>query len=95
MLFPAFLRLREIDPDTHRPFLVGGGRVRLWLMTYVPMLLVILAVVFAVVPFSRAELSEKVPLLFGTVFAIAVGEIIAAGTDKRHSKRRASEGGSV
>ncbi len=96
MLFPAFRRLREIDPDTHRPFRVGGGRVRLMLMTYVPMLLVILAVIFAIVPFSRAEFSEKVPLLFGTLFAIAVGEFIAAGTDnKRRSKRRASEGGSV
>ncbi len=96
MLFPAFRKLREIDPDTPRPFRVGGGRLRLSLMTFVPMLLVILAVIFAIVPFPRAVLADKVPLLLGTLFAIGVGEFIAAGTDKtRRSKRRATEGGSV
>ena len=96
MLFPAFRKLRKIDPDTERPFRVGGGRIRLALMTFVPMLLVILAVIFAVVPFSRAEFGEKIPLLFGTLLAIGVGELIAAGADKpRRSKRRLTEGGSV
>lgn len=96
MLFPAFLKLREIDPQTHRPFRVSGGRIRLWLMTFVPMLLVILAIVFAIVPFSRAEMAEKIPLLLGTLIAIAVGEWIAAGSEKkRRNKRRATQGGSV
>ena len=96
LLFPAFLKLRKIDPATPRPFRVGGGRVRLWLMTYVPMLLVFLAVIFAIVPFSRAEMAEKLPLLFGTLLAVGVGEWIAAGSDKkRRSKRRATQGGSV
>jgi len=88
MLFPAFRKLREIDPDTPRPFRVGGGRVRLALMTYVPMLLVILAVIFAIVPFSRAELTEKIPLLVGTLLAIGVGEWIAAGTGNRRRRKR-------
>ncbi len=88
MLFPAFRKLRAIDPDTPRPFRVGGGHVRLALMTYVPMLLVILAVIFAIVPFSRAELSEKIPLLFGTLIAIGVGEWIAAGTGRTRRNRR-------
>jgi amino acid transporter len=96
LLFPAFLKLRRIDPDTPRPFRVGGGRVRLWLMTFVPMLLVILAVIFAVVPFTRAEFADKIPLLLGTLFAIGIGEFIAAGTDNpRRSKRRIPEGGSL
>ena len=92
MLFPAFRKLRRIDPKTPRPFRVGGGRVRLALMTFVPMALVILAVVFAIVPFSRQELSEKVPLLIGTLIAIGVGEWIAAGTEKaRRRKRRLTQ----
>ena len=96
MLFPAFRKLREIDPDTPRPFRVGGGRFRLALMTYVPMLLVILAVVFAILPFSREEMAEKLPLLLGTLIAVGVGEWIAAGNGKkRRSKRRAAQGGSV
>ena len=96
LLFPAFLKLRKADPDTPRPFRVSGGRTRLWLMTYVPMLLVILAVVFAIIPFSRAELAEKLPLLFGTLIAVGVGEWIAASSEKkRRQKRRATQGGSV
>ncbi len=96
MLFPAFRKLRQADPDTPRPFRVGGGRVRLALMTFVPMLLVILAVVFAIVPFSRAELAEKIPLLLGTALAIAVGEWIAAGTGRtRRRKRKAVKGESL
>ena len=96
LLFPAFLKLRKVDPDTLRPFRVSGGRVRLWLMTYVPMLLVILAVVFAIIPFSRAEMAEKLPLLLGTLIAVGVGEWIAASSGKkRRSKRRATQGGSV
>ena len=96
LLFPSFLKLRKIDPDTPRPFRVGGGRTRLWLMTFVPMLLVVLAVIFAIVPFSRAEMGEKIPLLLGTLIAIGVGEWIAANSGKkRRSKRRATQGGSV
>ncbi len=79
MLFPAFLKLRRIEPDTERPFRVGGGRMRLALMTYVPMALLILSVIFAIIPFSRAEMSEKIPLLLGTLAAVLIGEVIAAG----------------
>ena len=98
LLFPAFLKLREVDPTTPRPFRVGGGRVRLWLMTYVPMALIILAIVFAIIPFSRAELSEKMPLLLGTLLAVVVGEWIAADVGKRRRKRRlaqSQQGGNV
>ena len=96
MLFPAFRKLRQIDPDTPRPFRVGGGRIRLALMTFVPMALVILAVVFAIVPFSRAEMGEKLPLLLGTALAVGIGEWIAAGTNKkRRTKQRATQGDSV
>ncbi len=88
LLFPAFLWLRRIDPDTPRPFRVSGGRVRLALMTFVPMALVILAVVFAIVPFSKAELSEKIPLLLGTLIAIGTGEWIAANTGRTKRRKR-------
>ena len=88
LLFPAFLKLRKIDPHTTRHFRVGGGRVRLWLMTYVPMALLILSVVFAIIPFSRAELGEKMPLLLGTVLGVIVGEWIAADVGKRRRGHR-------
>lgn len=80
LMFPAFLKLRRTDPGTNRPFRVNGGPAKLRLITYLPMVLLIIAVVFSVVPLSTApeELSEKIPLLIGTVIAIIIGEIIAA-----------------
>ena len=80
LMFPAFLKLRKIDADTTRPFRVKGGKTMLRLMTYLPMLLLIIAVVFSIIPLSTAseELSEKIPLLIGTAVAIVIGEILAA-----------------
>jgi len=55
------------------------------------MALLILAVVFAIVPFGRAELPEKMPLLLGTLLAVLVGEWIAADVGKRRRKRRLAQ----
>jgi amino acid transporter len=80
MVFPAFLKLRSIDPDRNRPFFVSGGQGRLKIMAYLPMILLIIAILFSCVPFnlSPEELAAKVPLTIGVVFAIVIGEIIAA-----------------
>lgn len=77
MMFPAFLKLRRIDPDRERPFKVPGGLILLRLMTYVPMVLLIITLIFSAVPLngSAAELDEKIPILIGTVLAVIVGEI--------------------
>lgn len=90
MLFPAFLKLRRIDPDRERPFRVNTRGAWLWLMTYVPMALLSLSVFFCIVPLSGAEVAEKLPLLLGTLLALAIGELIAANSTKKH---RAAEVG--
>lgn len=84
LMFPAFLKLRKIDPDAKRPFKIEGGEGKLRLMCYLPMVLLIISVIFSVIPLSTdpAELSEKIPLLIGTIVAILIGEIIAAGAVK-------------
>ena len=91
LMFPAFLKLRKSDPDTPRPFKVGGGSAKLHLMTYLPMILLIISVIFSIVPLdtSAEELSEKLPLLIGTAVAILIGEIIAArAARKNHTVKR-------
>ncbi len=77
-MFPAFLRLRKKDPDAHRPYKVPGGKVRLAIMTYLPLLLLIISVIFCIVPLdsSPEEMSAKMPILIGTIVAIAIGEIL-------------------
>lgn len=84
MLFPAFLKLRKTDPDRERPFRVNARGAWLWIITYVPMALLVLSVFFCIVPLSGDEVAEKLPLLLGTALAVAIGELIAANSEKKH-----------
>lgn len=79
-VFPAFLQLRRIDPDRERPFRIAGSQLRLKLIAYLPMAMLIIAIIFSVVPLdlSPEELSFKIPLTIGTLLAIIAGEIMAA-----------------
>ena len=86
LMFPSFLRLRKTDPDATRPYRVQGGKIRLGIMTYLPMILLIVSVIFCVVPLdsSPEEMSAKVPILIGTVIAIIIGEILVWRSRARH-----------
>lgn len=87
LMFPAFLKLRKKDPDIERPYKVSGGSFRLGLMTYLPMILLIISVIFSIVPLdsSEAEMSTKIPILIGTAAAIAIGELLVFRS-KRYNK---------
>ena len=84
MIFPAFLKLRRIDPDATRPYKIEGGLGKLRLMSYLPMVLLIVSVLFSIVPLANTpeEIATKIPLLVGTVIAIIIGEILAARSHK-------------
>lgn len=80
LMFPSFLKLRRTDPKKERPFKINGGSFKLKVITYVPMILLILSVLLSLFPLSSdpAELSSKIPLIIGTAAAVIIGEIIAA-----------------
>lgn len=92
-MFPAFGKLRKIDPDTKRAYKINGGKFKLFLMTYLPMLLLILALIFSIVPLSTDpdELAEKIPLLIGTLTAIIIGEIIAAAKVRSDKEKQLTD----
>lgn len=79
VIFPAFLKLRKIDPDAHRPFMIKGGKTKLLLMAYIPMILLLISIIFSIVPLdlSPEEISSKLPVLAGTIISILIGEVIA------------------
>lgn len=89
LMFPSFLKLRKTEPDRVRPFKIGGGGFKLKLITYLPMVLLIIAVVFSIVPLNTGaeELGEKIPLLIGTAAAVIIGEIIAAGAVRKNRQK--------
>ena len=86
-VFPAFLRLREIDPDSERPFRVPGGRGMLRVLAYVPMALILISIFFTAVPlsFDSETLSGYLPITIGSILSIVIGEILIAARARRQS----------
>jgi glutamate:GABA antiporter len=76
-MFPAFLKLREIDPNRERPFKVKAKGAMLRVIAYVPLVLLVTSVVFTIVPLdlSEEELMFKLPLLIGTIISVIIGEL--------------------
>lgn len=77
-IFPAFLKLREIDPDTERPFKVSGSPLFLKILAYTPMALIFIALVFVALPldFAPGAVAEVLPITIGSVIFMVIGEII-------------------
>lgn len=77
-VFPAFLKLRKIDPDTERPFKVPGSPVFLRILTGIPMILIVIALIFTAVPlrFDSESLAGVLPITIGAVLFILLGELI-------------------
>ncbi|MCP4180531.1 MAG: APC family permease [bacterium] len=45
LMFPAFLRLRKINPEKNRPFRVHGGKIKIFAISYIPMVILIISLV--------------------------------------------------
>lgn len=72
------MKLREIDPDRERPFKVKGSKGFLKVLAYIPMILIIIALIFIAIPMdtSAETLSSTLPITIGAVIFIIIGEII-------------------
>lgn len=78
LVFPAFLKLRKID-KTQRVYKVPGGNVALNLLTWVPFVLLILAVIFTMFgDFSKEFINDNIPLIVGVVISFIIEEILVA-----------------
>lgn len=90
-VFPAFIKLRKIDPQTERPFKVGGSPVFLKVLAALPMIMIVVSLVFIAVPlsFDAETLSATLPITIGSVLFIAIGEVIIVVNRKR--KRTGAE----
>lgn len=77
-VFPAFLKLRKIDPDKERPFKVSGNDLFLKVLATVPMILIVIALIFIAIPlsFETAVLMETLPITIGAIIFIIIGEFL-------------------
>lgn len=75
--FTAFLKLRKTDPDSPRIYKISGGKFKLRLMAYVPLILLIASIFFTLFPEFHMEMFDyQWPLLLGVGIAIIIGEIL-------------------
>jgi amino acid transporter len=75
-LFPAFLKLRKMDPDIKRPYKMPGSPKLLIVAACLPLLLLCVTLVFTVIPLEYGELEDKIPLVIGSVLGIISGELV-------------------
>jgi len=77
-VFPAFIKLRETDAETERPFRVPGSPLFLKILAGLPMLLIVVALIFTAIPlsFDTETLTSKLPITIGAVIFIIIGEVI-------------------
>ena len=77
-VFPAFYKLRQIDPDTPRPFKVSGSVATLKVYTALPMIIIIISLVFTAIPlqFDAVSLTAQLPITIGSIIFIGIGELI-------------------
>lgn len=87
-IFPAFLKLRKVDPDAERPFKVPGGPIMLKLMAWVPFILIVISVLFCAVPlaFDPETLAAVLPITIGAIICIALGEVLIIAREKKSKK---------
>jgi len=87
-IFPAFLKLRKVDPDKERPFKVPGGKLMLNIMAYVPLVLILISIVFCAVPlsFDAETMGAILPITIGTVICILIGEVLSIAREKKGRK---------
>ncbi|MDD6808169.1 MAG: APC family permease [Oscillospiraceae bacterium] len=87
-IFPAFLKLRRIDPDAERPFKVPGNDIVLKILAIIPVILIIVSVIFTAIPlsFDSETLAATLPITIGAVVFIVIGEImiLVLGSGKKN-----------
>lgn len=76
-LFPAFLKLRRIDANIHRPFRVPGGQALAMIIAIVCEIFILQAILFFVwVPGQPVDWAYAVPVLAGVAVTIVAGEVL-------------------
>jgi glutamate:GABA antiporter len=78
-MFPAFLKLRTVDANVKRPYMVPGGKTLATIMAVVCEIFIIQAIIFFVwVPGAPIDWSYVGPILIGVAVTIGIGEVLLA-----------------
>ena len=86
-MFPAFLKLRKIDANAPRVFKVPGGHGVALVVAWVPVVLLVLAIIATIVPLNDSpEELGKIPMLIGVVAFAIIGEIVRVVSARKRTE---------
>ena len=81
-LFAAFLKLRKTD-KTERVYKVPGNNFVINLITWIPLVLLVLSIIFTLfIDFTWESIEANLPLIVGVVVSFVIQEILAARVNK-------------
>ena len=76
-MFPAFLKLRKVDPRRERVFRFPFKGKLMYVMLAIPAIELVLAIVATIVPLNGTEEElSKIPMLVGVVVFVILGEAV-------------------
>ncbi|WP_080802384.1 APC family permease [Arabiibacter massiliensis] len=76
-MFPAFLKLRKVDPDRKRIFRFPFKGGLMYVMLIIPAVELVLAIVATIVPLNGTEEElSKIPMLIGVLVFVVLGEVV-------------------
>ncbi|MBP3893675.1 MAG: APC family permease [Atopobiaceae bacterium] len=75
-MFPAFLKLRQVDPNRERIYEFPFKGAMMKIALFVPMIELVAAVIATVIPLSAEEVADKVPMIIGLFVFLAIGEAL-------------------
>ena len=81
-LFAAFLKLRKTD-KTERVYKVPGNNFVIKLITWVPLVLLVLSIIFTLfIDFTWESIEANLPLIIGVAVSLIIQEVLAAKVKK-------------
>ena len=75
-MFPAFLKLRKVDPNRKRVFTFPFKGAMMYVALAVPAIELVLSIIATIVPLSAGEVAEKLPMLIGVIVFVIFGEVV-------------------
>ena len=83
-MFLSFLKLRHLDSKINRPYMVPGNKFVVYLIAYIPTIILILSIILTLLPteFNKAGFYQQIPIMAGTLISIIIGEIFVRKVKK-------------
>ncbi len=88
-MFAAFYKLHKQGPAVKNGYWIGGGKIKAFLFTAVPLMLLVVALFFTLFPeFDVAMFEYQWPLIVGACIAVVLGELMVSKVKKTKSGKQ-------